>query len=180
MQFYASDEHLCTTVGAFIAEGLIAGDPAVVIATAAHQGGILEDLYRRHIDAAEAIRLGDLICLDADALLTKLMSSDRPDPEAFRAHVGDFVLQTMKGRRRQTMRAYGEMVDVLWQQDQPEQAILLERFWNELAHSHRFNLLCGYSIGHFYKHAEYADRVRAEHTHVVSQASVIPFAPRPA
>jgi len=181
VQFYGSDEHLHTTVGAFIAEGLILRQPALIIATSDHRLGILEDLYRRHIDADEARRLGDLICLDADDTLGAFMASDGPNPEVFLEHVGGLMMQTTVGKPPpQTVRAYGEMVDVLWQQDKPEQAIALEILWNEIAHTHRFNLLCGYAIGHFYKHAEYADRVRAEHTHVVSDPSVVPFAPRPA
>jgi hypothetical protein len=179
VQFYGSDDHLCETVGAFVAEGLLLGQPAIIIAMSDHRTAILDNLNARRIDVAEARRLGDLVCMDAEDTLAAFMADDGPDAAAFRAHVGQVIEQTMIGRQQQTLRAYGEMVDVLWRQGKPEQAIKLEILWNELAQTHRFNLLCGYSMGHFYKHAEYADRVRAEHTHVVSDGRVLPFA-RPA
>ena len=46
-------------------------------------------------------------------------------------------------------------------------AIRLEMFWNRLANSHDFSLLCGYSMGNFYKDATIEDICR-HHTHVES------------
>ena len=44
VQFYADDHSLFTTVATFLAEGLAAGQPAVVIATPAHRASIIEYL----------------------------------------------------------------------------------------------------------------------------------------
>ena len=51
------------------------------------------------------------------------------------------------------VRAYGEMVDVLWKDGQTLAALRLEELWNDLADRHSFSLLCGYTMGHFYKEA---------------------------
>jgi len=45
------------------------------------------------------------------------------------------------------VRAFGEMVAVLWERDQREAAIELEELWNELLGHHPFSLMCGYPLG---------------------------------
>ena len=67
-----------------------------------------------------------------------------------------------------TIRAYGEMVDVLWKRQQTEAAIRLETLWNDLARWHRFGLLCGYAIGNCYQGSATAD-ICAVHTHSVTE-----------
>jgi hypothetical protein len=175
VQFYGSDEALFTTVGGFLSEGLIAGQPAVLIATPAHCAAILGELSGRLIDVDRAKRLGDLVCLDAEETLATFMAGNMPDAGAFRKNVGDAIDQALGGRIRTPVRAYGEMVDVLWKKGSPEAAIKLEILWNELALSHSFQLLCGYSMGNFYKQTEYFERVCEQHTHVSSDTRVVPF-----
>jgi len=46
-------------------------------------------------------------------------------------------------------------------------AIKLEMLWNHLANTRDFSLLCGYSMGSFYKDASIEDITR-QHTHVVT------------
>ena len=175
VQFYGSDQALFTTVGGFLSEGLIAGNPALVIATPAHGAAILDELTHRLIDVQQAKHLGDLICLDAEETLATFMAGDVPDPGAFRKNVGDAIDQALGGRLRTPVRAFGEMVDVLWKQGRPEAAIKLEILWNELAASHSFQLMCGYSMGNFYKQAQYFEQVCQQHTHVSSDTKVVPF-----
>jgi hypothetical protein len=181
VQFYGSDQSLCSTVGGFISEGLIAGQPAVVIATPGHSLAILEELRRRLIDVEEARRIGDLVLLDAEEMLATFMAGDAPDAGAFRRNVGEIIDQALGGRLRTPVRAYGEMVDVLWKRGSSGAAIRLEVLWNELASSHAFQLLCGYSMGNFYKQAEYFEQVCAQHTHVFADDSnVVTFERRKA
>ena len=71
------------------------------------------------------------------------------------------------GRKDCVIRAYGEMVDVLWKDGKEAAAIRLEMLWNQLANTRKFSLLCGYSMGSFYKDAAFDD-ICQQHTHVVS------------
>ena len=175
VQFYGSDQSLCVTVGGFISEGLIAGQPAILIATPVHTASVLEELKRRLIDVDHAKHIGDLVCLDAEETLATFMASDMPDTDAFRKNMGDAISQALGGRVRTPVRAYGEMVDVLWKKGRAEAAIRLEVLWNELAATHAFQLLCGYSMGNFYKQAEYFEQVCQQHTHVVADTKVVTF-----
>ena len=175
VQFYGTEESLYSTVGGFLSEGLIARQPAVIIATPMHTAAILTELTRRLIDVAQARRIGDLACLDAEETLATFMYGDVPDPNAFRKNLGGVIDQVLAGRDRTPLRAYGEMVDVLWKKGSPEAAIKLEILWNELAATHSFQLLCGYSMGNFFKQAEQYERVCEQHTHVDADTRVVPF-----
>src|ERR1051325_2738685 len=166
VQFYGNDAELLTTVGTFLSEGLAAGQPAIVIATPAHRTALEQALASHLIDVEAAKRLGDLNMLDADEILSTFMIDQAPVGSLFRRSVGDIIEQTRRGRERTPVRAYGEMVDVLWKQGRTEAAVRLEVLWNNLAETHPFSLLCGYSIGIFYKQPEKFEEVCALHTHV--------------
>ena len=169
VQFYRDDSELFKTVSTFLAEGLMENQPAVVIATSAHGSAILEHLAARHINVAQALRYGDLAMHDAEETLALFMIGDTPDPALFRRNVGDLLEQAVRGRERTPVRAYGEMVDVLWKRGAPDAAIRLEVLWNELASTHSISLLCGYSIGNFYKQTVQLDEVIRQHTRVVGR-----------
>jgi hypothetical protein len=178
VQFYGNEESLFTTVAGFLGEGLVARQPAIVIATLPHRAAIEEHLCGRMIDCGRARRNGDLVMLDADETLGQFMIGDEPDPDLFAQNVGKIVKQTLEGSSGATVRAYGEMVDVLWQQGRADAAIKLEILWNKLAAKHSFALLCGYAMGHFFKLPQHLDLVREQHTHVVGPDNVVPFVPK--
>jgi anti-sigma regulatory factor (Ser/Thr protein kinase) len=56
--------------------------------------------------------------------------------------VGSLVDAAGAGGRH--VRAYGEMVALLWEQGDPGAAIELEGLWNDLAETRVFSLMCGY------------------------------------
>jgi hypothetical protein len=176
VQFYGTHQSLCSTVAAFLAEGFVTGHPALVIATPAHTAGIIEQLSARLIDYDKAIRNGDLILLDAEATLDLFMIGDHPDEALFNRNIGRLIEQAINGRQQTIVRAYGEMVDILWRQRRSESAIKLEILWNKLAVTYRFALLCGYSMGSFYKQSKQLEQVIAQHTQVIPDEShVVPF-----
>lgn len=178
VQFYGSDHSLFTTVASFLAEGLVSGQPAIVIATRVHTAAIVEHLGGRLIDCEKALRNGDLVMLDAEATLDLFMVGDTPDPDSFEKNVGRLIDQAINGRDRTVLRAYGEMVDVLWKQGRSEAAIRLEILWNKLALKYNFALLCGYAMGSFYKQTKQLEDVIAQHTHVIAHdTNVVPFPP---
>jgi uncharacterized protein len=105
--------------------------------------------------------------LDADDTLAAFMVDGMPDQHRFRDTLVPVIERACGGRRDCVVRAYGEMVDVLWKRGQTVAATRLETLWNMLANSHAFSLLCGYSMGNFYKAAA-VDEICSHHTHVVS------------
>ena len=178
VQFYSDEVELFTTIGTFLSEGLVTGQPAIVVATPDHTSAIQDALGSHLIDVARARHFGDLVMLDAEDTLGTFMHKGMPDQTLFQRHVGAVMEQTVRGRGRTPLRAYGEMVDVLWRRGQADAAIRLEVLWNDLATMYSFSLLCGYAIGSFYKETSRIDEVCDEHTHVLG-TNLIPLdAPR--
>jgi hypothetical protein len=178
VQFYSNEACLYSTVATFVGEGFLSGEPAIVIATEPHTKGILEALTARFIDVAAALRAGDLVLLDAGATLTALMVDGAPSREFVTHHVGAVLERTRGGRRRTSIRVYGEMVDLLWNTGRAQAALELEMLWNELAAHYAFSLLCGYSIGNFYKQTAQFHEICSQHSHVLGADSRPQFEPR--
>jgi hypothetical protein len=168
VQFYGSDHSLFTCVSGFLGQGLVDGNPGIIIATASHSKAILERLRARFIDVDRAQRTGHLVVLDAHKTLDRFMVGDLPDTDAFEENVGQMIPALLKGHPERTLiRAYGEMVDVLWKQGRIEATIRLEMLWNKLANRYGISLLCGYAIGNFDQSPAAFEEVCRQHTHVV-------------
>src|SRR5256885_11895342 len=168
VQFYDCDTTLYSTVARFLGQGLVDGQPVIVIATAAHRLPILEYLKARMVDVDQALQSGDLIVIDANETLERVMLDDRLDEEAFESICGSLIRELLTNRSTHTLiRAYGEMVDVLWKAGKPDAAIRLEILWNQLADRYGFALLCGYSIANFSQQTDRFEEVCRQHAHVV-------------
>ena len=167
VQFYQDDTSLTSIVAGFLAEGFAKGDPVVVIATPKHRAAIEADLRKRSLDVDELKRLGDLVLLDARETLATFMVDGMPHAATFRHLVGETMKQLCSGRGNCTIHVYGEMVNVLWKDGLEAAAIRLETLWNELANAHEFKLLCGYSMGNFYKAAAVKE-ITGHHSHLVA------------
>lgn len=151
VQFYSDDASLLRTLSRFVREGLNASQPVIVIATPGHRHALGTQLAQDGISSASFDRKGALVMLDAHETLATFMRDGTPEPERFRSVVGGLIESARKTSDGTAVRAYGEMVDVLWKEGRPDAAIKLEMLWNTLAATHQFSLLCGYSMGSFYK-----------------------------
>jgi hypothetical protein len=173
VQFYSDDQSLCAVVTGFLYEGLKESRPAVVIATPEHRLAIVDQLNAAGIYVDACIRAGALTLLDAEETLSLFMVDGTPDKAKFKKAIGGVLARVAGEPRPRIVRAYGEMVDVLWRRGQREAAIHLEVLWNELAMSHTFSLLCGYSQAHVTTPLA-VQTVCNQHTHVLPvQASLV-------
>lgn len=151
VRFYRDDAALMTTLSRFVREGLIARQPVLVIATPEHRSQLASQLLKDGLRADSFEKGGTLWLLDARETLDAFMTGAAPDPALFHQVIGDLLQTAQHGSG--PVRAYGEMVDLLWKAGQADAAIRLEMLWNRLATTHHFMLLCGYCIGSFYKQA---------------------------
>jgi signal transduction histidine kinase len=173
VQFYEGDAFLAASAGAYLVEGLINGDPAIVIATPSHKRAIMSDLRRRGIDWRKAARDNRLVVLDARETLATIMSGGSPDANRFDLVVGGQVRKAGEREGAGRVRAYGEMVDLLWKEGNNNGAILLERLWNDLISRYELSLLCAYAMDGF-ESAAHQQGFRAvcdAHTHVLPTES---------
>ena len=167
VRFYENEKSLAKIVAEFLADGLPEGAPGIVVATASQRAAIVRELVVRGIDVVPLTQSGKLILLDAADTLSSFMTDDKIDARAFNDRLCAVIKRACRGRKGCTVRIYGQMVDILWQEGKRDLAIRLEVLWNQLAQTERFSLLCGYAMGPFYKDADFGD-VCAQHTHLVS------------
>jgi signal transduction histidine kinase len=169
VQFYENDHFLEAAVANYLVEGLDAGEAAVIIATPAHRDAFTLRLSARGCDPSALALSGRLVILDARETLSSFMMHALPNRTAFLENVGSVIDECARVVDGAPVRAFGEMVNLLWQDGNVEGAIQLEEFWNELRSSSNFSLLCAYALGNFYKgaHGEDFHRVCRAHSHVL-------------
>ncbi|HYC91199.1 MAG TPA: ATP-binding protein [Thermoanaerobaculia bacterium] len=158
VQFYEDEAFLAERVAAFLAEGARNGEPCVVIATPEHNAMFASRLESLSADPKS------VAFLDARSMLDQFLDRGTPNADRFASVVGRALADARGASRR--VRAYGEMVDLLWRDGEPDAAIRLEELWNDLSGQHTFSLLCAYPMGNFYKESDGArfDAVCATHT----------------
>jgi PAS domain S-box-containing protein len=150
VQFYDDDETLAATVARFVAEGLSAEEVITTVATADHTRAIDRRLRVEGVDVDSARASGRLLSLDAHETLARFMRDGEPDAQLFEAVVGGLMTERAAVANGARLRAYGEMVDILWKSDQKSAALHLEELWTDLQSRRSFTLLCAYAMGRFY------------------------------
>jgi PAS domain S-box-containing protein len=173
VRFYQEEGHLYNSIGRFLRDGLERGEGVVVIATPEHREGFEATLRQGGFDVAGATRRGDLTLLDAEQTLSGFLVGDLAhgvlDPDAFQRVVGAVIQKAAAGTSKRRVRAYGEMVALLFKQGNTDATAGLEELWNGLAQFHDFQLCCGYPLADFDRasHLESFDRICTLHSHVV-------------
>jgi signal transduction histidine kinase len=156
VRYYEDDAALVDEIGHYVATGLAVGEPAVVIATPTHRDGFERRLKVRGINVAEARRAGRYMPLDAAETLARITTDGWPDPVRFGEVVGGALALLATAGSAGQVRAFGEMVALLWADGRRDAAIRLEELWNELGRSHKFSLVCAYPLAAFGAHADAA------------------------
>ncbi len=144
VQFYERDSFLLAEAARFIGAGLGAGEAAVVIATRPHLEGLRESIAARGVQLAVAREQGRYVELDAAETLAKVMVDEAPDVTRFADVVGEVVERAAERHAR--VRAFGEMVALLWAEGRTDAALRLEELWNHLVASLPLSLLCAYPL----------------------------------
>jgi hypothetical protein len=162
LELYEDDVALIDALEQFAASGLDAGDGVVVIAREEHLRSLHFRLGRRETFLKDVER-EQYIPVDAEKLLGEFMDDGWPDSARFHAVVHD-LLARARGQGR-NIRAFGEMVALLWERGEEAAVVRLEQLWQRLCRSEGFVLLCAYPAAGFAAgnpHA--ADEVRDAHT----------------
>jgi hypothetical protein len=169
VQLYGTDDRLLTqNVGRFLSEGLKRGDGILVIATLQHRSTLRRRLTE-DASYSNAVLEGRLVFLDAEVTLGRLMRDGVPDPQLFHALVGEALTGVRHRAVHSGVRAYGEMVGLLWKAGAREAAAQLERLWNETLKNSEASLFCAYPIdvlGPDFQ-SEKVDELLCSHTHLL-------------
>jgi len=169
LQLYEDDNTLSCRVSHYLREGLDRGEAVVAIATPAHREAFERRLKEEQVNIERAVDQGQLIVLDAEETLSQFMVDGRPDSERFQAKIGTLLDRAAEKDSRPGLRAYGEMVDLLWRDGLLAAAVHLEQLWHRLLRRRATPLLCAYRIDIFDEsfREESFQAVLAIHSHLM-------------
>jgi hypothetical protein len=109
---YEADAYLIDALSRFVSTGLAAGEAAIVIATPPHREQLDTRLRAHGVDLATACAQGQYVVLDAAETLAQFMVDGWPDAQRFADVVGNVIAGA--GSHYPRVRAFGEMVELLW------------------------------------------------------------------
>lgn len=152
VQIYEDDAAFLNALEGFVESGLRLDEGIILIATDVHLNLLTERLARGGFDVSDAVSRNQFVGIDADKALATFMRDGWPDEELFRA----FVFKLLERVRPHfgKVRAFGEMVALLWAKGNCGATIRLEHLWARLCKSEEFALFCAYPRAGFTQNAE--------------------------
>jgi hypothetical protein len=142
VQIYDDHETFMDALHDYAAAGLRADESVVLISTPSHLAGLEARLRGSGIDVSSARAEDRYITLDAEETLAQFMRNDWPDDDRFFYVVGEVIERARAGGRN--VRAFGEMVAILWANGHAGATVRLEFLWNRLLRTEKFPLFCAY------------------------------------
>jgi hypothetical protein len=190
VQIYKDDEVFLDSLEGFVGGGIKAGDGVVVIATPSHLEALEHRLMTRGIDAGKARDSGQYLPLDARETLAKFMvdgplkdgKKSWPDTQRFHAVVAEVIERASKrtdGSPRR-VRAFAEMVAVLWADGLTGATVRLEHLWQEFCQKSGLCLFCAYPRPYITNDPEASMKEICDtHSRVVADADAQPPSSQP-
>src|SRR5688572_29870747 len=119
VQFYGADDRFYFhNVCRYLSEGVKRREGLVVVATPAHAQAFALHLTGTGPLAVTALQEGRVAFLDAHSSLDEIMAGPDPDQDRFEAVIGAALRQVAARSDHRRVRAYGEMVGLLWSSGQ--------------------------------------------------------------
>lgn len=142
VQIYEDETNFLDTLERFVLAGLRQGEAVIVIATPAHRAALNARLEQQGIDVAQASACGQYLQRDARSCLARFMFDGWPAEARFNALIEE-LLASARSRYPQ-VRAFGEMVALLWDDGLYRATMRLEHLWTQLCRREGFPLFCAY------------------------------------
>src|SRR5947199_620336 len=142
VQIYESDEIFLDSLAGFVGGGINADECVIVIATDQHLKALENRLRSFGIRVDVLVNDDRYIPLKAEVVLSKFMVNDWPDEELFNHTISELISRADYRNRR--VRAFGEMVAILWANGKGGATVNLEHLWNKYCEKHHFSLFCAY------------------------------------
>jgi hypothetical protein len=142
VQLYDNEDAFLDMLAGFAGSGFNAGDSVILIATASHLETLAKRMKAHGIHVDSLIANNQYIPLEAEQTLSKLLNNGRPDEQLFMQVVGDTIKRAKKNNRK--VRAFGEMVAILWERGEHEATIELEQLWNKFCGHEALTRFCAF------------------------------------
>ena len=172
--FYSSEALLIEDCAAYAEAALDAGS-AFLFASIDHRGDKLEQaLIARGLDIERAIRAGRYVCVDAGALVASFLVDDRVEESQFWQSATTAIIAAARAATgpRPHLAVCGEGAALLWRTGRGEEALRLERLWNDAIRTFELDVFCTYALvgqSHGEIDDTYHPQICAEHATVHSK-----------
>ena len=140
VSFYLNAACIVDQITAFIREGLADGERVIALATSSHWDAVSARLEQTGVDHVRATAEGRLILVDAEDALERITMDGEIQVAMFREMVAPLLSPHRK------TRIYGEVVSLLAERGNVEDAMALEALGHELTGALGVRILCGYQV----------------------------------
>lgn len=166
IQIYENDVVFLDALAGFIGGGINANECVIVIATSTHLKELDKRLNSYGIRVDTLVEDDRYIPLDADETLSKFMVNGWPDEDLFIKTFSSIIERGNNKNRR--IRAFGEMVAILWARGLNDATVQLEQLWNKFCSKNQFCLFCAYPKSGFIRdNNESINRICSCHTKMI-------------
>jgi hypothetical protein len=169
VQLYQDQDFLNSAVCRFIGAGLANGEGIILFPTLTHWVAFRQRLEAEGVDVHAARERGQLTVVDANEFLPRLLLGTMPDPHVFNAVIGDIFREARARGSYQKVRAWGELVNVLWERGEVAASMNLEDLFDQLNKKIGIAMFCSYLMDNFNGdvHAHMLPRLGTNHSHLI-------------
>lgn len=171
VQIYEDETVVLDSLEGFVGSGLNAGDSVIIIATEKHIIALSDRLLKKKFDV-DALQVEHrYIPINAHDALARFMINGWPDETKFTDLVKDLIGKA-RGNTNRKVRAYGEMVAILWENGHNGATVQLEHLWNKFCEKEAFCLFCAYPKSGFTQDAnDSIQHICSAHTKMIEGGS---------
>ena len=166
VQIYESDDVVLSALEGFVTSGFRTGESVIIIASQEHLEALNIRFELSKVNLQAFVNNDQYIPLNVKDVLAKIMVNNWPDETLFAETVRTIVTKA-RGNSNRPVRAYGEMVAILWGQGHKGATVQLEHLWNKFCETEIFCLFCAYPKSGFTQSA--GDSIR----HICSSHSKV-------
>jgi hypothetical protein len=166
IQFYEDETFLLQALSGYVGSGINAGDCCIVIATNQHLEALERTLETHGLVVAALKRDQRYIPLNAEEVLNRFMVNGLPDESLFMEYSRELLRKLRPANGG--IRAFGEMVALLWEKGEKQATIELEKLWNKLRDTESFCLFCAYPESSFKYQDESIHTICELHSKVIT------------
>ncbi len=167
LQIYDNELAFLNSLEGFAGSGFLANQSVIVIATENHIKALNSRLSAQGFDINKLIANDQYLVMDAEELLQNFMVDGMPEEKRFMKLAAGVVHRAKKGGRK--VRAFGEMVAILFAENNTKATIALEALWNKFCSKENICLFCAYPkkglMGQNLEH------ICCEHSKIISGAT---------
>ena len=142
VQMYDDEQSFLSLLEGFVTGGFDANDCVVVIATEEHLHALENRLRFKGYNLFELKLQNQYVPLSAHDTLREFMINNWPDEVLFR-HVMSRHIAKARTKQR-NVRAFGEMVAMLYAKGHSGATVQLENLWNKICQIEGLSLFCSY------------------------------------